>query len=102
MNAADSRAHDSWLAAKQAERRLEEARSEASILRKKLTNILSSTENNFSNSKYEPANFIKNIRTKKLKLITILLTIIDEIFFLFRCVINSKHNNNHLKIIVSY
>lgn len=39
INAAEVRAHDSWLAAKQAERRLEEARSEASVLRKKLTSL---------------------------------------------------------------
>lgn len=52
LNASDSKVHDSWLAAKQAERRFEEARSEASILRKKLTNLMSSTENTFSNRKY--------------------------------------------------
>lgn len=39
INATESRAHDSWLAAKQAERRLEEARSEAGVLRKKLTSL---------------------------------------------------------------
>lgn len=39
INAAEMRAHDSWLAAKQAERRLEEARAEASILRKNLTSL---------------------------------------------------------------
>lgn len=39
INAAESRAHDSWLAAKQAERRLEEAKSEAGVLRKKLTSL---------------------------------------------------------------
>lgn len=39
INAAEVRAHDSWLAAKQAERRLEENRAEASILRRKLTSV---------------------------------------------------------------
>lgn len=42
MNTVEMRAHDSWIAAKQAERRLEDAKSEASILRKKLTGL---TEN---------------------------------------------------------
>lgn len=54
INAAEIRAHDSWLAAKQGERRLEEARSEASMLRKKLTNltlIKTSAENHFSSTK---------------------------------------------------
>lgn len=53
INAAEVRAHDSWLAAKQSERRLEEARSEASILRKNLTSLTCNkiaTENNFPNS----------------------------------------------------
>lgn len=52
INAAEVRAHDSWLAAKQAERRLEEARSEASILRKKLTSLTAfngtTSESNFN------------------------------------------------------
>lgn len=52
ISAAEVRAHDSWLAAKQAERRLEEARSEASILRKKLTSLSTfngtTSENNFN------------------------------------------------------
>lgn len=39
INAAESRAHDSWLATKQAERRLEEAKTEAAVLRKRLTNL---------------------------------------------------------------
>lgn len=39
INAAEGRAHDSWLATKQTERRLEEAKSEATVLRKRLTNI---------------------------------------------------------------
>lgn len=39
INTIEMRAHDSWLAAKQAERRLEEAKSEASVLRKKLTSL---------------------------------------------------------------
>lgn len=39
INTVEGRAHDSWLAAKQAERRLEEAKSEATVLRKKLTNL---------------------------------------------------------------
>lgn len=51
INAAESRAHDSWLAAKQAERRLEEARSEAGVLRKKLTSLTfnASGENSLPN-----------------------------------------------------
>lgn len=55
MNAAEIRAHDSWLTAKQAERRLEEARSECSLLRKKLTSLTfnaSPSENIFQNSMY--------------------------------------------------
>lgn len=39
INTVEMRAHDSWLAAKQAERRLEEAKSESSVLRKKLTSL---------------------------------------------------------------
>lgn len=52
INAAECRAHDSWLAAKQSERRLEEARAEACILRKKLTSLTfnrTTAENNFTN-----------------------------------------------------
>lgn len=45
INAVEMRAHDSWLAAKQAERRLEEAKSEASVLRKKLTNLTTGAGN---------------------------------------------------------
>lgn len=37
INIIEMKAHDSWLAGKQAERRLEEAKGEASVLRKKLT-----------------------------------------------------------------
>lgn len=37
INIIEMKAHDSWLAGKQAERRLEEAKAEASVLRKKLT-----------------------------------------------------------------
>lgn len=54
INAAESRAHDSWLAAKQAERRFEEIRSEAAILRRKLTSLSSnpaSAENSLQNRK---------------------------------------------------
>lgn len=54
INAAESRAHDSWLAAKQAERRCEEARSEAGVLRRKLTTLSTnsaSAENNVHNRK---------------------------------------------------
>lgn len=40
INAVEMRAHDSWLAAKQAERRLDEAKTEASVLRKKLTSSI--------------------------------------------------------------
>lgn len=39
INAAEARAHDSWLATKQTERRLEEAKAEATVLRKRLTTI---------------------------------------------------------------
>lgn len=39
INAAESRAHDSWLATKQAERRLDEAKTEAAVLRKRLTTL---------------------------------------------------------------
>lgn len=52
INAAESRAHDSWLAAKQAERRFEEIRSEAAILRRKLTSVSTnpgSIENSLQN-----------------------------------------------------
>lgn len=52
INAAESRAHDSWLAAKQAERRFEEIRAEASVLRRKLTSLSTnpaSAENSLQN-----------------------------------------------------
>lgn len=39
INAAESRAHEFWLSSKQAERRFEEVRSEATSLRRKLTTI---------------------------------------------------------------
>lgn len=37
--AAENRAHESWLNARQAERRFEESRSEAGALRRKLTSL---------------------------------------------------------------
>lgn len=49
INTVEMRAHDSWLAAKQAERRLDEAKSEASVLRKKLTSL---TQNYTGNKFY--------------------------------------------------
>lgn len=59
INAAESRSHDSWLAAKQAERRLEEVRAEASVLRRKLTALLTNpngTDNNLQNRESLTAN----------------------------------------------
>lgn len=54
INAAEARAHDSWLAAKQTERRLEEVKSEATLLRKRLTTISfnASGENSLTNREY--------------------------------------------------
>lgn len=54
--AAENRAHESWLSARQAERRIEEARSEASALRRKLTSIVGNAngiDNNLQNRKHE-------------------------------------------------
>lgn len=39
INSVEMRAYDSWLATKQAERRLEASELEASVLRKKLTSL---------------------------------------------------------------
>lgn len=50
--AAENRAHESWLSARQAERRIEEARSEATALRRKLTSIVGNgngVDNNLQN-----------------------------------------------------
>lgn len=50
--AAENRAHESWLSARQAERRIEEARSEATALRRKLTSIVGNAngiDNNLQN-----------------------------------------------------
>lgn len=55
------RAHDSWLAAKQAERRLDEARSEASILRKKLTSLTIET----SGSKFKDMLLCTQMNNRK-------------------------------------
>lgn len=52
INAAESRAHDSWLALKQADRRFEEVRAEAGALRRKLTSLSTnpaSVENSLQN-----------------------------------------------------
>lgn len=46
INATEQRAHDSWLATKQVERRLEEAKAEATVLRKRLTTISFNTGEN--------------------------------------------------------
>lgn len=43
LNAAENRAHDSWLAARQTQRRFEETMAEASVLRRKLTSLSDST-----------------------------------------------------------
>lgn len=40
LSAAENRAHESWLNARQVERRFEEARSDASALRRKLTSLV--------------------------------------------------------------
>lgn len=39
QNALETRAHEAWLTARQVERRFEESRSEASVLRRKLTSM---------------------------------------------------------------
>lgn len=54
INAAESRAHDSWLASKQADRRFEEVRAEAAALRRRLTSLSTnsaSVENSLQNRK---------------------------------------------------
>lgn len=54
--AAENRAHESWLSARQAERRIEEARSEATALRRKLTSIVGNAngiDNNLQNRMHE-------------------------------------------------
>lgn len=45
----ENRAHETWLATRQTERRLEESRSEAAVLRRKLT-AMSTTENGVENN----------------------------------------------------
>lgn len=46
LNATESRAHESWLSARQAERRFEEARAEAGALRRKLTSLSTANQDN--------------------------------------------------------
>lgn len=56
IGAAENRAHESWLTARQAERRTEEARSEASALRRKLTSIVgdgNGIDNNLQNRMHQ-------------------------------------------------
>lgn len=55
IGAADQRAHESWLSARQTERRLEESRTEASTLRRKLTSIVGGG----------PAAVVNNIENRK-------------------------------------
>lgn len=58
INAAEARANDFWLSSKQSERRFEEARAEASALRRKLTtyatnNSVGAVENNINSRKLQ-------------------------------------------------
>lgn len=52
----ENRAHETWLAARQADRKLEEARAEATTLRRKLTAIAGNgigSDINLQNSEYQ-------------------------------------------------
>lgn len=49
--ALETRSHDAWLAARQAERRLEESRNESSALRRKLTVLGDVSVNNSTSGK---------------------------------------------------
>lgn len=51
LSAAENRAHESWLAARQTQRRFEETMAEASLLRRKLTSLSGAGENNLSSRK---------------------------------------------------
>lgn len=53
LNATEARAHESWLNARQAERRFEEVRAEAGALRRKLTSLSTGNqENSVQNRKF--------------------------------------------------
>lgn len=58
LSAAENRAHESWLNARQVERRFEEARSDASALRRKLTSLANNGANDLQNRKCIYIHFV--------------------------------------------
>lgn len=52
LAAAENRAHESWLNARHTERRFEEARSDATALRRKLTSLAGGADSKFHNVAY--------------------------------------------------